>query len=380
MPKEVTRYIKKEVERELWARAAGRCQFAGCNRLLYKSPVTQENVNISEKAHIYAFSERGPRGWGQFSFNRKLLNDVSNLMLMCHDCHKTIDQDKGGKKYSAELLIGWKNEHEKRVAIVTGVNPEKKSHVILYGANIGEQKSSLQPEEAKAALFPLKYPAEEKTINLSMKWEGKDDEKGYWDTESKNLRDAFQRKLIPLIETADPYHLSVFAIAPMPLLTLLGSLLNDKVPVDVYQRRREPHPTWQWADTPKNFDFLIKPPNTFLHPPALLLSLSDSIAHDRVTSVTGKDISIWEVTIEKPGNDFLTSREQLSIYRRTVRSLLVDIGKAHGKATPLSIFPAMPVACAVELGRVRMPKADSKWIVYDQNNLKKKFIKALEIT
>ena len=64
--KEVTRYIKKEVERELWARAAGRCQFNGCNRILYKSPVTQERVNISEKAHIYSFSEDGPRGWGPF--------------------------------------------------------------------------------------------------------------------------------------------------------------------------------------------------------------------------------------------------------------------------------------------------------------------------
>ncbi|MDH3347163.1 MAG: hypothetical protein OEM02_03550 [Desulfobulbaceae bacterium] len=31
--KKVTRYIKKEVERELWARAAGRCQFNGCNRI-----------------------------------------------------------------------------------------------------------------------------------------------------------------------------------------------------------------------------------------------------------------------------------------------------------------------------------------------------------
>ncbi len=63
--KEVTRYIKKEVERELWARAAGRCQFNGCNRILYKSPVTQERVNISEMAHIYSFSEAGPRGWGR---------------------------------------------------------------------------------------------------------------------------------------------------------------------------------------------------------------------------------------------------------------------------------------------------------------------------
>ena len=153
MAKEVSRYVKREVERVLWARAAGRCQFDGCNRRVFKSPVTQEQVNISEKAHIYSFSENGPRGWGPFVTNKKQLNELGNLMLVCHDCHKTIDQDKEGKRYSAELLIKWKFEHEKRVAIVTGVNPTKKSHVILYGANISDQTSKLQPEAAKDSLF-----------------------------------------------------------------------------------------------------------------------------------------------------------------------------------------------------------------------------------
>ena len=54
---EVTRHIKRPVERELWARAAARCQFSGCNKLLYKSAVTQESVNVSQNAHIYAFSD-----------------------------------------------------------------------------------------------------------------------------------------------------------------------------------------------------------------------------------------------------------------------------------------------------------------------------------
>jgi|GEM_PF-5312579 hypothetical protein len=61
---EVTRYIGRKVERELWARAAGRCQFDGCNRLVFKSPVTQEQVNLSEKAHIYSFSEKSDREAG----------------------------------------------------------------------------------------------------------------------------------------------------------------------------------------------------------------------------------------------------------------------------------------------------------------------------
>jgi hypothetical protein len=378
MAKEVTRYIKPKAERELWARAAGRCQFNGCNRLVYKSPVTQEQVNISEKAHIYSFSENGPRGWGPFVTNRSKLNDVSNLLLVCQDCHKTIDQDEEGKRYSAKQLLKWKEEHERRVNVVTGVDPIKKSHVILYGANIGEQTSNLQPEAAKDALFPDWYPADERTIQLSMSWEGKDDHGTYWETEAKNLKSAFGRQLRPLLDGCDASHLSIFALAPMPLMTMLGALLTDKVPAQVYQLHREP-PTWEWLDGPGDFAFQVKPPTSFEHPPALVIALSDHIAPARVTAVLGEAVSIWELTIERPNNDFLKSKEQLSQFRETVRRLIVDIGKAHGKNTFLSIFPAMPVACAVELGRVRMPKADSPWIIYDQNPKHNKFIRTLEI-
>jgi hypothetical protein len=155
--------------------------------------------------------------------------------------------------------------------------------------------------------------------------------------------------------------------------------MTDKIPAQVYQLHREPYPTWHWLDGPKNFEFQIKAPSRFNNPPVLIISLSDSIAYNRITAVLGDEVSIWELTINKPHNDFLKSKTQLSKYRETIRKLMVEIGKAHGKSTPLSIFPAMPVACAVELGRVRMPKADMLWILYDQNNKQNCFIKALEI-
>lgn len=379
MAKEITRYVSREVERELWARAAGRCQFHGCNRPVFKSPVTQEQVNISEKAHIYSFSEIGPRGWGPFVTNKKQLNEVANLMLVCHDCHKTIDQDKQGERYSAELLVKWKEAHEKRVAIVTGIDPSKKSHVVLYGANIADQTSKLQPEAAKEALFPDWYPAEERPIHLSMSWEGKDSAPAYWKTESANLNSAFNRQLRPLLDGPECVHLSLFALAPIPLMTLLGSLLTDKVPAQAYQLHREPQQTWKWLSGPMGFTFQVNQPASTAYPPALAISLSDHIAPSRIHAVLGEEISIWELTIERPNNDFLKSKEQLSQFRETVRQLIVDIGKAHGKHTPLAIFPAMPVACAVDLGRVRMPKADGAWIIYDQNNEKGTFIRALEI-
>src|SRR3974377_1658155 len=84
--KEVTRYVPVPIQCMLWGKAAGRCEFAGCNEPLWKSRVTQEQVNIGQKAHIYAFSSGGARGHSAADLGN--LQDLSNLMLVCHACHR----------------------------------------------------------------------------------------------------------------------------------------------------------------------------------------------------------------------------------------------------------------------------------------------------
>lgn len=378
--KEVTRYIKKEVERELWARAAGRCQFNGCNRILYKSPVTQERVNISEKAHIYSFSEDGPRGWGPFKKKPQSLNDVGNLMLMCHDCHKTIDQDKDGIKYSGSRLLQWKNEHEHRVVSVTGIAANRKSHVVFYGSNIGEQRSPLQQEDAMEAMFPERYPVSENSVCLSMSCSHEDKTTAFWESESAHLNRVFDQKILPLIESDQTKHFSLFSLAPIPLLIQLGALFTDKISVDTYQPIREPK-GWHWQEFPEGFEFIIKKPEKADGAPVLVISLSDIINHERIRAVMGEQVSVWELTVpeEHIGNDNIRNSAQLSMMRSIIRKLMVLIKDVHGSTTPLSVFPAMAVSCSIEMGRARMPKADMPWIIYDQNNKEKKFIKAITI-
>lgn len=375
---QLTRNIKRTVERELWARAAGRCEFSGCNRILYRSPVTQENVNLSEKAHIYSFSSGGPRGQGPFKRRVHLLNSLANLLLVCHDCHFKIDKHKDGGRYSVDLLRRWKSEHEKRIAIVTGVAPHKKSTVVLYGANIGDESSPLHISQAHWAMFPDSYPSEENPICLSMTWEGKDDQSQYWTTEDQNLQTRFDRLVRPRI--IEGGHFSIFGFAPIPLLIRLGTLFTDKIRAQVYQLRREPEQTWQWNTMSHKTDYRIHAPSTRDHQPALIISLSARIAPQRVKSVLGDQVSIWELTIDEPHNDFLQGRTQLSKFREVARRLMLQIAEFHGQNTPLAIFPAMPVATAVELGRVRMPKADMPWILYDHNNKTGTFTKALHIS
>jgi len=375
---DVTRYIKPEVERELWGRAAGRCQFSDCNKLLYKHSVTQQPVNLGEKAHIYSFSKKGPRGWGPFKFDRSGINDVPNLLLACHDCHKLIDDDKNGEKYSADLLKKWKEEHEIRVRIATGIPAMKRSHVVLYGSRIGDEQSPLSIGAAFEAMFPDWYPADDRPINLAMRSALDDGTEEFWTAEAKHLRREFEQRVRPRIEEAAPNHFSILALASQPLLIQLGALFTDKIPAVVYQPVREPK-TWRRQPHPEGFSFIVNKPHDVSGLPTVLFSLSAKVDHDRVYSALAAKTSIWEVTSNDCHNDCVRSETQLSEFRTTVRKLMVAIREAHPQAKRINIFPVMPVACAIELGRVRMPKADLLWDVYDHHNKHNAFVKRLTI-
>lgn len=376
--KDVTRHIKSEVERELWGRAAARCQFSDCNKLLYKHGVTQESVNLAERAHIYSFSKEGPRGWGPFKSSRAGINDVANLLLACHDCHKLIDDDQDGEKYSADLLKRWKLEHETRVRVATGIPPSKRSHVVLYGSRVGDEHSPLNMGIAYDAMFPDWYAADDRPINLSMRSALDDGTPEFWTSEVAHLRKEFEQRVRPRIEEAQPNHFSVFALASQPLLIQLGALFTDKVPAVVYQPVREPK-TWRRQPHPEGFSFVVNQPRDVSGPPAVLFSLSDKVNHDRVHQAVGTEAAVWEVTSTDCHNDCLRSEAQLAEFRTKVRKLFVSMREAHPAAREIPIFPVMPVACAVELGRLRMPKADLPWVVYDHHNKQNAFVKRLTI-
>ena len=377
--KEITRAIGRKVERELWARTAGRCEFQGCNKLLYKSSVTQDSINGAQRAHIYSFSPGGPRGQGPYREKLETINDPDNLMLVCHECHQTFDPENNVDKYPADLLIAWKHEHEQRIENVTGIDPDKKSHVVCFGANIGAENSPLNFKQCAWAMFPDRYPANSRPEILSMAGEHRDHTELYWSVEANNLRTKFTKSIQYLIEH-DPYrHFSLFALAPQPLLILLGTLLTDKIQVDTYQLHREPEISWAWQPHPPGFDYQVIAPEDHRYPPALVISLSGRISRERIWAAIGHEVSIWELTIEEPHNDFLKSTQQLSLFRTKIRKIMDEIKHKHGSTASLCVFPAMPIACAVELGRARMPKADLQWVLYDHSNVTKSFIETITI-
>jgi hypothetical protein len=375
---EVTRYISAAIQNELWGRTAGRCEFAGCNKPLWKSSVTTERVNIGQKAHIYSFSEGGPRG--RDGVLPEDINSVDNLLLVCHECHQKIDRAADDGRYPAPLLREMKRDHESRIELVTGIDTSRKSHILLYGANIGEHTAPLTYAGAATAMFPHRYPATDRAISLSLhNSAGTDRDEQFWISERENLERQFARRVRDQIADGDIAHLSAFSLAPQPLLIHLGTLLGDIIPCDVYQLHREPQ-TWAWPSEVEVPEYIVPEPQIKTGKAALVLSLSATIDLGRITSVLGEDASIWVITVQTPHNDLMKSRDQLSSLRTVLRRVFDRIKSAHGQSAILHIFTAAPVSACLEVGRVRMPKADMPWQLYDQVNARGGFVPALSIS
>ncbi len=379
-PEIASRDVPQWVQVLLWGKAAGRCQFAGCNRVSWKSEVTQETHNVAEKAHIRAFSVGGPRE--AVGTPTHLVNDLSNLMLLCHDCHVTIDKRDGPIRYTADLLRHMKREHEDRVEVVTGIVPSLKSHVVTFGTYVGEHQALPAFASAACALFPHRWPAQQLLIELGTRVGPlRDRDVGFWATERKQQAFQFDRQVRQAMERGLTSHLSLFALAPQPLLIDLGVRLGELTDVDVYQLHREPK-GWLWPTGPVTSQVLRidRPPFTASGAPALVFAISANVARERITKVLGEDAACWVITVERPHNDVLTSRDMLHDFRTLMRPLLNEIKMRHGHETPLHVFPAMPVSCAVEFGRVRSPKAEPAWHLYDEQQGQGGFVHAFTIS
>jgi hypothetical protein len=369
--------IPDKVKIRLWGKAAGRCQYDGCNKPLWKDEHTKAEFNSAYIAHIIADSPKGPRGHATLS--KQLKDDISNLMLMCDIHHRLIDKEDV-KGHPVERLRGMKFKHENRIEVVTSIDGDKQSHIIFYGANIGKHNAPLSWQKAAQAMLPERFPAESRAIELSLKNSSfQDSDTNFWRIEKENLNRLFNLNVKARLVANEIKHFSVFALAPIPLLVEFGRLLSDIPAADVYQLHREP-PNWKWQSCPDDFEYILKEPDSRHKTVAINLSLSATIDNEtRISKVLNKNHSIWTLTTTEPNNDCLKSKKQLLLFRQIFRNLLNRIKAEHGEDANVHLFPAVPVSVAVEIGRVWMPKADLPIKVYDQNSKLGGFIPAIEI-
>ena len=356
--------IPETVKLRLWGQAAGRCEYRGCGRALWEDDVSKAQFNVAYIAHIVADSPDGPRG--DVVRSELLKKDISNLMVLCDAHHRLVDIAELPEHPEGRLLE-MKSEHEQRMSLVGSIGHNCGSAILLYGASVGESVRLPRVEEARRALLPDWYPLDSTPVTLGLRnsWTT-DRDPPFWQGERENLERGYETAIRPALREGSIPHLSVFGLAPQPLLIRLGTLLGDLEPADVYQLHREPA-TWKWlVERGDEQAVTLEPSELRSGPVALLVSLSATVAHSRIREVLGEDAAIWTMTIPEPHNDYLRTRGQLQQFRERMRRAFDQIKAAHGQGVPLHVFPAAPVAINVELGRVWMPKADMPMRLYDQ--------------
>lgn len=358
---------------ELWTRAGGRCEFHACNEYLLEDELTTNQAKLADIAHIVARSINGARGDDPMPLSER--NNIGNLMLACTKHHRMIDNKKLVAQFPKSLLVQYKNDHEARIRHLTEMKPEHETVVLRVLGNIRGDSVSVSHEEVRTAVLDAKryprYLRGDQTIEIDLQSLSQKVDADYWTAAKASVDDVVARLIAPAIAKKEIGHLSVFALARIPVLVYVGNAIGDKVITDFYQRHRDEPVGWRWRqgeDVTFSTDRIQR--GTDQSRVALVLSLSGRIERGSIPTHIDEQYHIYEVApvgIE-PNRSVFNTREALAAFQRTYQSALRAIEAEHGLKGELHLFPAIPAPVAVICGRELLKDVSPQLHVYDRTD------------
>lgn len=360
--------IPDRIRNKVWIEAAGRCEFRGCNVHLWYNDITGKITPFGELAHVIGASRKGPRGnWN----SPNLQTDPSNLMLLCKKCHKEIDYGNNIAEYPAAILFEMKKEHEERINFLLDT-PRDKTSVLKFSCPIKNNPIVINNESIYNAVLP-KYPDSLPAYWHSIEIDSFDYSDAHWQYVMSIIDKEFE-KIDKKIQNAEINNLSVFGIAPIPLLVYFGFKFNDKLPADIFHARANnlPEKRFNWVDSDKNENtqYTVETiRKTKSKKVLLLLALSDYLEQDKYESIIdNKNFNIYKLSIKSPNPKYLKSKLDLNTYKYEFRNLLNTIQKDCGKDCEIHLLTAIPACIAIETGRIILSTKDPAILLYEYLN------------
>lgn len=347
----------------LCARAAGRCQFKGCNKYLFKDGITLETLNNSNIAHIVASSPDGPRGDAIRS--HELSNKIDNLMLMCLDHHKLVDSNP--QQFTEKDLLEMKAQQEQDVYDACEMMYKEETEIVRFFSPIkGKIEVNIPFDDAAKAVKNEKKLLSLSGITITLKSAADYRSEQYWKEAVMQLESEVNYSVRSMLQIHPGMHMSIFPLAPIPLIMRLGYLLGDKIQLDIYQKTRTPD-TWKWLanEGTNHFQIEHKIKTEQVRKIAIVLSLTADISEDRIDKVFNSDVIYW-IKAQRLGVDSVKSIEDLSSFWHAYQEVCDQIRNTYGKGCEVAVFPAIPVSAAFEVGRRYMPGVYPKLKIFDE--------------
>jgi hypothetical protein len=354
----------------LYALAAGRCSFRLCNDNIVEHHLTRDAGNYGEAAHIYAFSEDGPRGKAPGRPDDP--DTLENLILLCPKCHKLVDDNPDA--YPVADLREYRKIHEERIRRVANLAPERHALALHLVARIAGQPSTIPKEHVADAIRSRYLAAHPFVIEHAL---GPEEDPATIEQAARHVSEHFAAfQTIHGRHDAPP--VGVFGIAPIPLLMHLGWLLGNKSWADLYQRHRDTGDwTWKTDGEPVRFD-AKKVRDGRADLVAFLVNVSGRNALERLPDAYA-DGTVYELAPvgREPDRTLVRRREDLDAFRSAYRAGLDEIRRGHRDLSELGVFPAVPIPFAIAMGTELLPKADPALAVHDWR--KDRFIRVIKI-
>ena len=328
-------------------RCGGFCEFEGCGQHLFQSEDGQ-CTNYSQMAHIIASSPNGPRG---SESSHELANDPNNIIMLCPNHHKMIDAHP--ELYSVDRLLEMVDKHQQKLNCFAQSLKAPTILPIALTSPINGQNVQIDHRQILEALHPDFSPSQmhPHTIKLNGGSSFSYNSEDYWNYQEKELTVQITR----LKESLNGIQrCALFPLAPIPIIAKAGSILGDKIEIEVFQKQRSSD-HWKWNPNSESALFSVKeePGDINGQYVALVLEVSDNIASDRVINSCQSPLAFVRVQVESPSMDLVHSKNDLHNFVLKYQTALNLINKRYS-GKPVYVFPAVPVSVAFEIGRRRI--------------------------
>lgn len=364
MKKKATRAIDPLERLKLWVKSGGRCAYPGCTNYLLKDNYTGYEWPIGDMAHIAGHSDKGPRSIARMS--REKRNLEKNLILLCPSHHRIVD--KIAKKYGIAKVLAFKRRHEDAVHYLTGLSVSGKTTIVRLKGLIRKEKVAVTDNQIREAVINHSAMIPDNSEFFDIALPDYEDNAQYWKSGCLTIDQEIAKLNSKIFGKKDVSHISVFAIARIPMLVYLGSRLSDKIPTDIYQKHRDGAESWCWKKSKNGISFSTK---TIQKMPginvAAILSLSGKINISSLPKTIRDKHSIYEIHPDKvrPTRDLVSTPRTLEAFRVSFQKLLRKIESAHPRTKRIALFPAIPVSAAIACGRELLKDISPSLMIYD---------------
>ena len=362
--------IRDTVRNALWARTAGRCTI--CNRrLLGDSRTYLHSVLLAELAHNIGATEGSdsPRS----KDNDGVVNTESeeNLLLLCHDCHKIIDDPDHIDFFPPEKLREIKDSFERRIEMVTENGGLTRTAALRVGSQIrGSLALASQREVAETllAVNSLGLVETQRSGDFTCRIHGAAGGRGFWEAGQQAIDDTLHL-VRQAIDSGDVEHISVFAIAPIPLLVYLGWHLDDKTPTRIFQKHRDQFVGWSWTNQgdPVEFEVSATDSQTGVEDVVLVCAITSEVnpafLPDEIGDVPRVEIRPVDVA---PDPTLISHEQSLANFAAQWRAALATAEARYPTARRWHLVASAPITVAIEAGRAVMRDVHPAVTVYER--------------